>query len=308
MEALQKQRIEFEDMLAKKIREKEFEYSDRMRKALEDKDATIQGVVSAALATQKGEHEEEMKTFEEVTAMEIKTNLEAEYSNKLADIMEQSTNDLQVKADAIKVLTEKMSQLEGALEASQSRKEGSDKAHRLSAAALALSEKLETSQNAESELNALRAAAGKDGVIATALSTIPESVRSGVPTLSELQMRFNTVFKKARQAALVPAGRQGLEGQLAGMVFAGLRYAPDPDEPAPEDEKDSPEFVLARAKKHVELGELELAVQQLQVLDGQAAFTVADWTRDAMNRISVEKALKAIKFECALLNKSLVSQ
>jgi hypothetical protein len=308
MEALQKQRIEFEDMLAKKIREKEFEYSDRMRKALEDKDATIQGVVSSALATQKGEHEEEMKTFEEVTAMEIKTNLEAEFSNKLAEVMEQSTNDLQAKADAIKVLTEKLAQLESALEASQSRKEGSDKAHRLSAAALALSEKLETSQNAESELNALKAAAGKDGVIATALSTIPDSVKSGVPTLSELQMRFNTVFKKARQAALVPAGRQGLEGQLAGMVFAALRYAPDPDEPAPEDEKDSPEFVLARAKKHVELGELELAVQQLQVLDGQAAFTVADWTRDAMNRISVDKALKAIKFECALLNKSLVSQ
>lgn len=308
MEALQKQRIEFEDMIAKKIRVKEFEYSDRMRKALEDKDATIQGVVGAALATQKGEHEEEMRTFEEVIAVEIKTNLESEYSSKLADVIEQSTNDLEAKADAIKSLTEKLSQLETALEASQSRKEGSDKAHRLSAAALALSEKLETSQNAESELNALKAAAGKDGVIATALSTIPASAKSGVPTLSELQKRFETVFKKARQAALVPAGRPGLEGQLAGMVFSAVRYAPDPDEPAPEDEKDSAEFVLARAKKHVELGALELAVQQLQILDGQAALTVADWKRDAMNRISVEKALKAIKFECALLNKSLVSQ
>lgn len=92
------------------------------------------------------------------------------------------------------------------------------------------------------------------------------------------------------------------------MVFSVIRYAPNPDEPAPEDEKDSAEFVLARAKKYVELGELELAVQQLQALSGQAEFTVADWKKDAMNRICVEKALKAIKFECALLNKSLLSQ
>ena len=151
----------------------------------------------------------------------------------------------------------------------------------------------------------LKAVAGSDNVIAAALSSVPSSIAKGVPTLSELQARFDAVVKKTRQAALVPAGQSGLEGQLAGMFFATLKFPPKPDDPAPEDGSAAAEYILVQAKKHVQLGELDKAVQQLEKLDGQAAFTVQGWKKDAADRIAVEQALKVIKMECALLNESM---
>jgi len=59
-------------------------------------------------------------------------------------------------------------------------------------------------------------------------------------------------------------------------------------------------------KKHVQLGELRQAVEQLDKLKGLAAFVASDWKKDAMNRIAVDKAIKVIKMECALVNESLL--
>lgn len=303
---MQKQRLEFEDLMARRLREQEADASDRLLKALQEKEGTIHNVINAALEAQKMEHEADMKAFEEVTAAEIKSKLEDEYDAKLLEFKEAAARDMEKKVATLKALTEKLSQLEAALEATQSNKAGSLRAHRLSAAALALAEKLETNQAAEKELKALKVAAGPEGVIATALATIPDDAKDGVPTLSDLQTRFEAVHKKCRQAALVPAGRPGLEGQLAGMVFAAVKYPPHPDDPAPEADKDNAEYVLVRAQKYVQLGQLERAVEQLEKLHGQPAFTAADWKKDAMRRIAAEKALKVIRLECALLNESLV--
>jgi hypothetical protein len=303
---MQKQRLEFEDLLASRLREQDHELSDRTRKAMQEKDDAIRSVIKSALEVQKEEHEADIKAFEEVATAEIKAKLEDEYGAKMVEYTESVAKDLQQKVATLKALTEKLAHLESALEASQTSKVGSVRAHRLSAAALALAEKLDTSQSAATELQALKAGAGADGVILTALATIPEAVKSGVPTLPELQARFEAVHKKARQAALVPTGRTGLEGQLAGMLFSTVKYPPSPDDPAPESDKDNAEYVLVRAQKYVQLGELEHAVEQLEKLEGQTAFTVSDWKRDAMNRVAVQKALKVIKMECALLNESLV--
>ena len=306
MEILQKQRLELEYLMEKRLREQGSEMSDRLHKAVQDKESTIQTLLSSALEAQKAEHEADMKAFEDVTTAELQAKLEDEYAEKMVELTEKTAQNMQQKAATLTSLTEKLSQLESALEASKSSKEGSLRAHRVSAAALALAEKLESNQGAEIELKALKAAAGRDGVIATALATIPEAVNDGVPTLSDLQGRFGSVHKKGRQAALVPAGRPGLEGQLAGIIFAAMKYPPRPDDAAPEVDKDSAEYVLARASQYVELGQLERAVEQLDKLQGQPAFTVADWKSDAMTRVALEKALKVIKMECALLNESMV--
>jgi len=306
LEILQKQRLEFEDLMATRQREQKNELSTEMYKALQEKEATIQSVLNTALEAQRIEHEEDKKAFEEIITGEIQSSLDEEYGKKMEEYKSQVAHELQQKVSTLETLSKKLEQLEAALEASSTSKEGSLKAHRLSAAALALAEKMETNQGAAVELAALKLAAGNEGVIATACATIPDAVKTGVPTLPELQARFEVAWKKSRQAALVPAGRPGLEGQLAGMVFASLKYAPDPDDPAPENEKDSAEFVLARARQFVQTGELERAVDQLEKLKGQPAFTMADWKKDAINRIAVEKALKVIKMECALLNQAFV--
>ena len=144
-------------------------------------------------------------------------------------------------------------------------------------------------------------------MVEAALAAVPASIKTGIPTLSELQTKFETVHNKCRQAAMVPEGRKGLEGQLMGMVFSTLKYSPKPDEAAPEDAQDDAEYLLARARRHVQLGELERAVEQLDKLKGQAAFTVKDWKQSAMDRVAMDKTLRAIKLEIALLNESMSS-
>lgn len=144
-------------------------------------------------------------------------------------------------------------------------------------------------------------------MIGSALASIPASAKAGVPTLSELQTKFEEIHGTARQAAFVPEGRVGLEGQLLGMVFSSLKFAPNPDDPVPEDSKDDAEYVLARARRHVQLGNLELAVEQLEKLKGQTAFTLRDWSQDAKDRIAINKSLHVIKLECAMMNESMIN-
>jgi mitofilin len=305
LEILQKQRLEFEDLMARRMREQEHELTLQANKALQEKDANIQSVLGKALELQQNEHETDKKAFEQLKHAEIQVAMEEKYGKMMEEYKAKVAADLQQKVATLNALTQKLRHLESALEASKTSQQGSLKAHRLSAAALSLAEKLETSESAATELAALKAAAGHEGVICTACATIPESVQTtGVLTLAQLQARFSAAQKKCRQAALVPTGRLGLEGQLAGIFLAAIKYPPDPDDPAPESDKDNAEFVLARANRFVQHGELERAVEQLEKLQGQPAFTISDWMKDALDRIAVEKALKVIKMECALLNES----
>ena len=92
-----------------------------------------------------------------------------------------------------------------------------------------------------------------------------------------------------------------------GIMFATVKYAPDPEAPAPEESKDSAEYVLARAHRLVQLGKLEPAIEQLDKLEGQAAFTAKDWIQRAKDRVSANKAAHVIRMECVLLNESMTS-
>ena len=110
------------------------------------------------------------------------------------------------------------------------------------------------------------------------------------------------------QAAMVPEGRAGLEGQLLGMLFAKLSVPPSPDAVPTSDEEGSvADGILSLARKYVQLGDLEKAVEQLDRLKGQTAYVMNDWKTKAMDRVSAERALKVIKLECALLNKDLAA-
>ena len=108
------------------------------------------------------------------------------------------------------------------------------------------------------------------------------------------------------QASFVPTGRSGIGAQFAGKAFAMLSAPPSPDTAPPEnDDGKMSDYILARAKRYVHSGNLEKAIEELDQLKGQTAFTLQDWKLSAMDRISVEKALKVIKMECALLNKTM---
>lgn len=105
----------------------------------------------------------------------------------------------------------------------------------------------------------------------------------------------------------MPEGRSGLEGQLLGMVFAKLSVPPSETLADETDQAVISDSILFMARKHVQNGDLEKAVETLDKLKGQAAFVMNDWKSKAMDRVATERALKVIKLECALLNKELVS-
>ena len=93
------------------------------------------------------------------------------------------------------------------------------------------------------------------------------------------------------------------------MVFAAMTVPPSPDSLPPSDvtlsESKVADYILAQAKRHVQLGELQEAIDELDKLKGQSAFVLRDWKQTAKDRIAVEKALKVIKMECALMNKNM---
>ena len=308
MDLLQKQRSEFESLLAQRLRDQEHALQLKANAALQEKELSIQNLLAQALEAQKKEHEEDMKAFEELAKLQITGQVQEEFNRQLEAYKKQAAQALEQKVSALQSLTQKLEKLETALQASGTFQKSSVQAHRLSAAALALAERLESHQPVSAELATLQSVAGEEGVIPTALQTIPAAAgRTGIATLAELQAEFDAVYDKCRQAALVPKGRPGIEGQLAGMLFAKLKYPPSAEDPAPENaEADTKaEFVLVRAKKHVSLGQLEQAVDQLDQLAGQVGFTAKDWKQQALDRIAVDKALRVIKLECALLNESM---
>lgn len=307
MGKMQKQRFEFEDILARRLREQEGSITKAANDALEAKDRSIESVVNAAASAQQAEYQAALESNTSGIRAELSATYESEFGNKLAEEKSAMIKDLEKKLAAIEDLAERLQQAEQNLQISRNFESGSQRAHRVSAAALALAEKMESSKGALEEFAALKAAAVEDGVIASALEQIPSSVKTGIPTLPELQAGFGPVYLVGREAAYVPTGRSGIGGQLAGKAFATLSGAPSHDTTAPpaDDEGKMADYILARAKHYVHVGDLEKAVIELDQLKGQASFTIKDWTVSAKDRIAVEKALKVIKMECALLNKNM---
>ena len=229
------------------------------------------------------------------------------YGNSLTKIKDEFATKMNQRTKQMETLSKKLSDLELSLKSSQDFQVGSLQAHRITAAAIALTEKLESGEPSGAAVNALKAVASDNAVVSAAVQALPESVsNSGISTVQELQAGFEEkVYPQCRRAANVPEGQDGLEGQLLGSIFSALKPPPGPDEAAPETEKDESEYVLSRARRHVKLGELDKAVIELKKLKGQAAYTAKDWEARAKDRVAVEKALKVIRMECALANENL---
>mmetsp|Transcript_9988 Transcript_9988/g.15072 ORF Transcript_9988/g.15072 Transcript_9988/m.15072 type:complete len:620 (-) Transcript_9988:1667-3526(-) len=309
LDMMQKQRLEYENLHALRMREQEAHITKTANEALEAKDKSIESVVNAASVAQEVEYKAALKTSEELFEREINAKYESEFGAKLAEAKSLFANDLQEKIALLVNLAKRLETAEQHLKISRNFESGSQRAHRVSAAALALAEKMETNKGATEEFVALKSAAVENGVIASALDKIPLTVKKGIPTLPELQSKFDEVYSVSRQAAYVPRGRSGLEGQLAGKVFATLSLPPTHDKPPPTSESQGKmaDYILARATYHIKLGDLEQAVKDLDQLSGQVAFSVKDWKSAAMDRVAVDKALKVIKMECALMNQNMVA-
>jgi len=309
-EILQKQRLEFENLLAAKLREQEDVITRQANAALAAKEESIQGLMKATSDAREQEMKDVLSNETTRLANELELDYQTKLQNDIAQIKSDHATELETHVNTMSGLKEKLDMLESRLEVSRNYESGSRKAHRVSAAALALANKLEVGEGAAVEIAALKGAAGEEGVIASAVTMIPTRANhGGVPTVSELQVKFDESYGVGREAAMVPEGRAGLEGQLLGKLFAKLSVPPSPDAvPTTEEEGSVSDGILSLARRYVQLGDLEKAVDQLNRLKGQTAYVMNDWKCMASDRVSTERALKTIKLECALLNKDLVGE
>lgn len=304
---IKKLRLEAEHLMTERLAEQKKALTKQAEEALQEQQNNSDAFIESSLKIQEQSFNEERAAFEKKVEEAMNAKYEELYGKSLAKVKEEFSAKMDQKVKQIESLSQKLTDLETSLKSSRDFQEGSVQAHRITAAALALTEKLESGEPAGAAINTLKAVASDNPVVASAVDGLPPSVASkGVLTLQEIQAGFEEeVYPQCRRAASVPAGQSGLEGQLLGMVFSKLKYPPGPDDPAPESEKDAGDYVLARARRHVQLGELEEAVGEMDKLQGQASFVAKDWEESVKARVAVEKALKVIKMECALANESL---
>mmetsp|Transcript_802 Transcript_802/g.1895 ORF Transcript_802/g.1895 Transcript_802/m.1895 type:complete len:659 (-) Transcript_802:49-2025(-) len=304
---IKKLRIEAEQLQEGKLAEQKKSLVVQAEEVLKEHQTRSDAFLENSMQIQEKAHAEDKAAFEQKTKEAMEAKYEELLGKELAKIKEEFAAKMSQRVRQMEELTKKLSDLEISLKTSKDFQRGSVEAHRITAAAIALMEKLDSGDPAGAAVRALGAVASDNAVVTAAIDSLPASVSlSGVSTLQELQTSFDeTIYPQCRKAANVPPGVDGLEGQLMGSVFSLLRFAPGPQEAAPEAEKDASEYVLARIKRYVQLGELEQAITEAKKLDGQVAFTAKDWTSQATDRVAVEKALKVIRMECALANETL---
>jgi hypothetical protein len=304
---IKKLRREAEDLMDEKLAKQKKELQAQAEEALKEQQASSDAFVESSLKIQEQHHEEEKAAYEKKVEEAMSAKYEELFGKSMAETKQAIAVKMDQKVKQMEALSKKLSDLEFALQSTKDFQAGSVQAHRITAAAIALTEKLESGEPASAAVNALKAVATDNVVVSSAVETIPESVSTtGLSTLQELQTTFEEeVYPRCRRASNVPQGQSGLEGQILGAVFSTLKYPPAPDDPAPESEKDASEYVLARARRHVQLGELEDAATEISKLHGQVAFVAKDWEARVKDRVAVDKAMKVIRMELALANESL---
>jgi hypothetical protein len=304
---IKKLRLEAENLMEERLADQKKLLTKQAEEALEEVQKNSDAFIESSLRIQEQSYNEERAAFEKRVEEAMNAKYEELYGKSLARAKEEFIAKMDKKVKELENLSKKLSDLETSLESTRDFQQGSVQTHRVTAAAIALSEKLESGEPAGAAIDTLKTVASDNAVITSAVEALPSSVAyNGVLTLQEIQTAFEEeVYSQCRRATSVPEGQSGLEGQLLGMVFATLKYPPAPDDPAPESEKDAGEYVLARARRHVQLGDLEAAVTEMEKLKGQASFVAKDWENSVKARVAVEKALKVIRMECALANESL---
>ncbi|CAM9760200.1 unnamed protein product [Chrysoparadoxa australica] len=249
----------------------------------------------------QGDFQKEFQRQLDQDRQRVQTVVEARLADEKHKLMEQVAEDSMRRQADLDVLAEKVRAVQAAWDGQQQADGMSQKIHKITAAALALAEAFSTSGPLGAELDALKVLSAGDELLGTALSSIPApAAKSGIPTVEQLRVRFDTVHKECRKAVLVPHEAKGLSGQILGSVLAAVTV-----EPSQPMAGDNPEDVLTRAKQKLDLGNLGQAVEELEKLQGLAAYTVSDWVAEAKGRLSADQALNVIRMHTALLNKSL---
>jgi hypothetical protein len=136
------------------------------------------------------------------------------------------------------------------------------------------------------ELAAARAAAD-DGNADTqaALKALAAHAQTGVPTMPELRESFS-MYVAPRVAALSPAAQKGLTDRTKAWVQS-VFSSRSVDETVGGDRNAT---IIALAERSLTKGQLAAAVDQIALLEDQAALIATEWLKNASARLTTDKA------------------
>ncbi|RHY30008.1 hypothetical protein DYB32_004691 [Aphanomyces invadans] len=263
----------------------------------------------------RAQHEAELKALVDAEKTVVQAAfdqklaaLQAEADKKLHDTIVEKTQAIQAaaeheQADRIHALEDIRVQVKAVNEllgATSNYEAFSHKVHKVSVAALALTNRIEAAAPLHSEINALRAAGKGDELIEATVKTLAK-FGDGAPSVAQLQDRFKVVQKAARKAALVPESSQG---GMVGHLFANALYFLLIPPGGPIQGNDA-EAIISRAEYALRAGDIEAAVVEVDKLSGLPREVVSDWVAAAKSRLAVEQTAKVVKAHISLLAASL---
>lgn len=162
------------------------------------------------------------------------------------------------------------------------------------------------------------ASAGGDAersLLTQVLSSLESHRHKGIPTLFELQRRFEgAVFQQARAACFVPF-HSGVLGHAFGWLIAALTSPAAADAPAAgvasafplqrsavvDSEATQQELILVRAQRAVRDGDLSTALAELHSLpSGMPKKLARDWIAAATARLAANLAIQVLRSEIVL--------
>jgi hypothetical protein len=205
LEILQKQRLEYEDLLARRIREAEDNITRQANEALRAKEEGVQNLLSAMREGREREVAAAVLTEVEQLRGDLELDYQNRLQNELGEMKQRHVEELENYTKSLERMAGQLANLETSLQISRQYENGSKKAHAVSAAALALANKLENGETVEVEVAALEGATAgeEESVIASAVRMIPRGIGSGrqVMSLGELQIAFDKSYKKGREVS-----------------------------------------------------------------------------------------------------------
>ncbi|EQC25988.1 hypothetical protein SDRG_16136 [Saprolegnia diclina VS20] len=244
--------------------------------------------------------------------------IQAEYAKKLSAVQEEADRNV------IALVTAKTDELEAKFQAEQESRlqelesfriqlravnellgqtstyeAFSHQVHKVSVAALALTDRIEAAAPLHSEIRALAAAGKGDHLLEVAVASMAPFAE-GAPSVAQLQDRFAYVRNAGRRAALVPDECHGMLGHLFAGALLWLLIPP-----GGPIKGDDAEAIFSRADYALRAGDIETTVKELDTLSGLPREVVADWVGAAKSRLTIEQTSKVVKAHVSLLAASL---
>jgi hypothetical protein len=140
------------------------------------------------------------------------------------------------------------------------------------------------------ELAAVRAAAaGGNAETLAAVKALAAYAPTGVPTMPELHDSFS-LYVAPRVIALSPAAQKGLTDRTKDWVQS-MFVSRSADDVVGGDRNAT---IIALAERNLAKGQLAAAVDQLALLEDQAALVASEWLKSASARLTTDKATASL--------------